>query len=167
LSRDVALVRSHIAWSDAVLADQARSEDPQLFARRRLEVEIRKLRRQINAATPESAAVRGVNRDVISEEREQLQYSLASLTADYELITGAVDNPLQLAHVLEGVDARHCVDTEWLSDQKAALAALEAEDVAQLAYEQRERTTVTAMSYELAYEPEPTVDRGFGLEPEF
>jgi conjugative relaxase-like TrwC/TraI family protein len=166
LSRDVAVVRSHIAWSDAVLADQARSEDPQLFARRRLEVEIRELRRQINAATPESAADRGVNRDVVSDEREQLQYSLATLTADYELITGAVDNPLQLAQVLEGVDARHCVDREWLAEQKAALAAIEAEDAAQLAYEQRERAAVTTTSYEPAYEPEPTVDHGFAIEPE-
>jgi hypothetical protein len=166
LSRDVAVVRSHIAWSDAVLADQARSEDPHDFARRRLEVEIRELRSQINAATPNSAAVRRVNRDVISEEREQLRYSLASLTADYELINGAVDNPLHFAHVIEGVDARHCVDTKWLADQKAALAAFEVEDAAQLAYEQRERTTVTAMSCEGAYEPEPTIDRGFSVEPE-
>jgi hypothetical protein len=166
LSRDVAVVRSHIAWSDAVLADQARSEHPHDFARRRLEVEIRELRRRINAATPESAAVRGVNRDVVSDEREQLQYSLASLTADYELITDAGDNPLQLAHVFEAVGARHCVDTEWLADQRAALETLEAECTAQLAYEQRERAAVTTTSCELALEPEATVDRGFGIEPE-
>jgi hypothetical protein len=107
-----------------------------------------------------------VNRDVISEEREQLRYSLASLTADYELINGAVDNPLHFAHVIEGVDARHCVDTKWLADQKAALAAFEVEDAAQLAYEQRERTTVTARSCAGAYEPAPTIDRGFSVEPE-
>jgi hypothetical protein len=166
LSRDVAVVRSRIAWSDAVLADLARSENHQEFARRRLEVEIRELRTQISAATPESAAVRGVNRDVVSDERAQLQHSLATLTADFEFITGVVDGSPVLAHILEGVDAHHTVDTEWLSAQKAALAALEAEDATQLADGQRERTTVTAMSYELAYEPEPTVDRGFSLERE-
>jgi conjugative relaxase-like TrwC/TraI family protein len=164
LSRDVAVVRSRIAWSDAVLADQAHFKDPQEFARRRLEVEIREIRTQINAATPESARVRGVNRDVVSEERAQLQRSLAALTADYEMVTGAVDDSLELAHVVEVVDARHCVDTEWLSAQKIALAALDAENAAQLAYEQRERTTVTTTTtYEPAYEPE-TVDRGFGIE---
>jgi hypothetical protein len=115
LSRDVAVVRSRIAWSDAVLADLTRSEDPQVFARRRIEVEMRELRTLINAATPESARVRGVNRDAVSEERAQLQYSLAALSADYELITGAVDDSLELAHVLEVVDARHRVDTEWLA----------------------------------------------------
>jgi conjugative relaxase-like TrwC/TraI family protein len=166
LSRDIAVVRSHIAWSDAVLADRARSEDPHDFVRRRLEVEIREFRRRISAATPESAADRGVNRDVVSDEREQLRYFLATLTADYELITGTVDNPFQLARVLEGVDARHCVDTEWLADQRAALAALEAECTAQLTYEQHARTTANTTSYEAAYEPEPAVDRGFGIEPE-
>jgi conjugative relaxase-like TrwC/TraI family protein len=170
LSRDVAVVRSHIAWSDAVLADRARSEDPQVFARLRIEVEMRELRTLINAATPESARVRGVNRDVVSEERAQLQRSLAALTADYEIITGAVDDFLQLADVLEVVDARHRVDTEWLSAQKAALAVLDgvvSEDAAQSAYEQRERTAVTTTSYDPALEPEPTVEHGFGIEPEF
>jgi hypothetical protein len=93
-----------------------------------------------------------------------LQYSLASLTNDYEIITRAVDDSLELAHVLEVVDARHRVDTEWLSAQKTALAVLEAEGAAQLAYEQRARTAVTMTSYEPALEPEPTVDRGFGIE---
>jgi conjugative relaxase-like TrwC/TraI family protein len=168
LSRDIAVVRSRIAWSDVVLADLARSEDPQTFARLRIEVEIRELRTQINAATPESAAVRGVNRDVVSEERSQLQYSLAVLTADYELITGAVDDDTEgPARVLADVATRHCVDTEWLSAQKTAFVALEAENAAQLAYQQRERTMVTMTSYDPALEPEPTVDRGFGLEPEF
>jgi conjugative relaxase-like TrwC/TraI family protein len=164
LSRDVAVVRSRITWSDAVLADLARSEDPQVFARLRIEVEMRELRALINAATPESARVRGVNRDAVAEERAQLQYSLATLTADYELVTRAVDDSLELAHVLEVVDARHCVDTEWLSAQKTALAVLEAEGAARLAYEQRARTAVTMTSYEPALEPEPTVDRGFGIE---
>jgi conjugative relaxase-like TrwC/TraI family protein len=164
LARDVAVVRSRIAWSDAVLADLARSENPHNFARLRIEVEMRELRKQITAATPEAAAIRGVNRDVISDEREQLQHSLASLTADYEVITGVVDDSLELAHVLEAVDARHSVDTEWLTAQKAALAALDAEDAAQLAYEQRERTMVTSTSYDPALGPEPTVDRGFGME---
>jgi hypothetical protein len=167
LSRDANSVRARIAWSDANLIDQARSEVPQEFARRRLEVEIRELRTQISAATPESAAVRGVNRDVVSDERVQLQHSLATLTADYELITGVVDDSPELAHILEGVNARHTVDTEWLSAQRTALAALEAEDAAQLAHGQPERTAVTTTSYEPAYEPEPTVDRGFGMEPEF
>jgi conjugative relaxase-like TrwC/TraI family protein len=167
LSRDVAVVRSHIIWSDAVLADRARSEYPRDFMRRRLEVEMRELRTQIKAATPESAAVRGVNRDVVSEERGRLQRSLAALTADYEVITGTVDNDTELARVLEIVDLRHSVDTEWLAGQKAALAALEAEDAAQFAYEQRERTSITTSSYEPEHEPEPTVDHGVGIEPEF
>jgi hypothetical protein len=167
LSRDVAVVRSHIAWSDAVLADQARSKDRHEFARLRLDVEIRELRKQITAATPESAAVRGVNRDVVSEERARLQYSLAALAADCKTITGAVDDSPELAHVLEGVDARHTVDTEWLDAQRSALATLEAEDMAQLAYEQRERTMVTTMSYEPALETEPTTGRSFGIEPVF
>jgi conjugative relaxase-like TrwC/TraI family protein len=172
LSRDVAAVRSHIAWSDAVLADQARSEDPQVFARLRIEMEMRELRTLINAATPESARVRGVNRDAVSEERAQLQYSLAALTADYELVTGAADDSLELAHVLEGVGARHSVNTEWLLTQKTALAALEAAGATQLAYEQRQRTsanaptTPTSASYDPALEPEPIVDCGFGIEPE-
>jgi hypothetical protein len=166
LSRDVDIVRSRIAWCDAILADQARSEDPHDFARRRLEVEIRELRTQINAAVPESAAVRGVNRDVISEERAQLQHSLASLTADYELITGAVDDSLELARAFADVAARHTVDTGWLTAQKDALAVLEAEDAAQLIYEQRERTTITVTSHDQAYESEPTIDRGFSMERE-
>ena len=136
LSRDVAVVRSRITWSDAVLADQAHFKDRQEFARRRLEVEIHELRRCINAATPESARARGVNRDVVSEERAQLQRSLAALTADYELTTGTVDDSLALARVLADVAARHTVDTEWLAAQKDALAALEAEDAARLTYEQ-------------------------------
>jgi hypothetical protein len=167
LSRDVAVVRSRIAWSDAVLADLARSENPQVFARLRIEVEMRELRTLINAATPESARVRGVNRDVVSEEREQLQYSLASLTNDYEMITGAADDDTEPARVLADVAARHCVDTEWLAAQKIALAAFEAEDAAQLAYERRERTMVATTSYDPALEPEPTVEHGFGIEPEF
>jgi conjugative relaxase-like TrwC/TraI family protein len=172
LSRDVDIVRSRIAWCDAILADQARSEDPHDFARRRLEVEIRELRTQINAATPESATVRGVNRDVISDERAQLKHSLATLTADYELMSGVVDDSLELARALADVAARHTVDTEWLAAQKAALAALEAADIAQLDYEQRGHTSAHALTpaisapYDLAYEPEPIVDRGFGIEPE-
>jgi conjugative relaxase-like TrwC/TraI family protein len=167
LSRDVDIVRSRIAWSDAVLADRARSEDPHEFARWRLEVEMRELRTLINAATPESARVRGVNRDAVSEERAQLQYSLAALSANYEIITGAVNDSLEMARMLADVAARHTVDREWLSAQKAALAALEAEDAAQLVYEQRARTAVTTTTYDPAYEPESTVDRGFGMEPEF
>jgi conjugative relaxase-like TrwC/TraI family protein len=164
LSRDAGLVHSRIAWSDAVQADRARSMSPNDFARRRLEVEMRELRTQINAATPESAAARGVNRDVVSEERERLQHYLASLTAHYKLITSAVDNSPELAHVLEGVNTRNTVDMEWLSAQKVALAALETEKAAQPTYEQRERTAVTTTTYEPAYEPETTVDRGFGIE---
>jgi conjugative relaxase-like TrwC/TraI family protein len=165
LSRDIAAVRSRIAWSDAVLADLARSDDPQEFARRRLDVEIRELRTQISAATPESAAVRGVNRDVVSDERAQLQHSLATLTADFELITGVVDDSPELAHVLEGVDTRHTVDTEWLSLQKAALAVLGAEDAAKSIYEQQRRTTFKMTpSYGLTSEPEPLAAPGFGIE---
>jgi hypothetical protein len=72
-----------------------------------------------------------------------------------------------MARMLADVAARHTVDREWLSAQKAALAALEAEDAAQLVYEQRARTAVTTTTYDPAYEPESTVDRGFGMEPEF
>jgi conjugative relaxase-like TrwC/TraI family protein len=165
LSRDAALVHSRIAWSEAVQADRARSESPNDFARRRLEVEMRELRTQINAATPESAAAHGVNRDVVSEECERLRHSLASLTASYNLITSAVDNSPELAHVLEGINTRNTVDIEWLSAQKVALAALETEKAAQPTYERRERTAVTAMSYEPAYEPEQNVDHSFGIEP--
>jgi hypothetical protein len=128
-------------------------------------VEMCELRTQINAATPESAAAHGVNRDVVSEECERLRHSLASLTASYNLITSAVDNSPELAHVLEGINTRNTVDIEWLSAQKVALAALETEKAAQPTYERRERTAVTAMSYEPAYEPEQNVDHSFGIEP--
>jgi conjugative relaxase-like TrwC/TraI family protein len=167
LSRDVAVVRTHIAWSDAVLSDQARSKDPQEFARRRLDVEIRELRTQIQAATPEDAAVRGVNRDVTSEERERLQYSLAARSTERETVTGGDVDETEYAHVLADVTARHSVDTEWLADQKSALGVLEAADVVQLAYDQRAQTILTETSFEPMCEPEPAVHGGFGVEPEF
>jgi hypothetical protein len=167
LSRDVAVVRSHIVWSDAVLADQAHAKDPQEFARWRLDVEMRELRTQIKAATPENAAVRGVNRDVTSEERERLQYSLAARSADRETITGLANDGAETARVLADVAVRHSVDTEWLTAQKSALAALEVSDVARLAHDDRARTMVATTSYDSALETEPAVGRGFGIEPEF
>jgi hypothetical protein len=113
LSCDADNDRSHIAYDDVALADRACSEDPQVFARRRIEVVVHELRTLINAATPESARVRGVHRVTVSEKRAPLQYSLAALTADYELITGgAVGDPLELIHVLKVINARHWVDTK-------------------------------------------------------
>jgi conjugative relaxase-like TrwC/TraI family protein len=167
LSRDVGVVRTHIAWSDAVLADQARSKDPQEFAQRRLDVEMRELRTKIKAATPESAAVRGVNRDVTSEERERLQYSLAARSAECKTITGLANNDAETSRVLADVATRHSVNIEWLTAQRSALAALEAEDVARLAHDHCARTVVATMSYDSSLETEPALGRGFGIEPEF
>jgi hypothetical protein len=83
-----------------------------------------------------------------------------------------VDDSLELARALADVAARHTVDTGWLTAQKDALAVLEVEDTAQLAYEQSGHTSTHALTmpnstlYELAIEPEPTVDRGFGMDPD-
>ena len=165
LSRDVDAVRSHLAWGDAVVADQARSTSPHDFARRRLEVEIRNLRKRISAATPESAAVRGVNRDAVSEEREQLQHSLAARTVDYQIVTGALEDGTQLARVVADVATRHRVDPKWLAVQKSALGAIEFEAAAQMAYETRGRPTnaMTTLD-EPALAPEPTIADGFGID---
>ena len=172
LVRDIDSVRSRIAWSEEVLADRACAENSREFARRRLHGELRELNNAIKAATPESAAVRGVNRDVVSEGREQLRCTFARRNAEYALITEARgDNP-EVARILADIDARHGVDTEWLAAQKTALVSLDSEGSFELKSGQRGRTLTNSYtsnsltSYEAMQEPEPTLHHRFGLESE-
>jgi conjugative relaxase-like TrwC/TraI family protein len=176
LQRDVDTVRSYVSWCDQLLADRERLTAPLEFVRRRLEVDIRAINTQITAATPESAAARGVNRDVVAEERELLQYSLAEFRADLTLLTDADAAPGSVKRVITSVSERHSVDLEWLSSQKTALADLTAQDAAQQVYEQRGPTPPdtyvanTSTGYDPTYEPEteqvPTSEAGFGIERE-
>ena len=88
---------------------------------------MRELIQLIKAATPASAAIRGVNRDVVSEGREQLRYVLAQRSAEFAIVVEAPQGDPEIARILNDIDERHGVDTEWLAAQKIELAALESE----------------------------------------
>jgi len=171
LSRDIDSVRRRIAWCEGVLADRASTDNPREFARRRLEIEMRGLIQQINAATPESAAVRGVNRDVVSEERERLRYALAPQSAEGMLVIEGYDDDPEVARILKDVGERHGVDAEWLAAQECALVTSIMDRSVKLGAEPQvgigvnQCTSNSLSSHEAMLEPETTPNLGICLEP--